>query len=262
MADNSQNNPLANLPKKAGATPPAAKPTPPVNANPSQAVTPSPALPSFLQSKEKSAPKAAPAVKDTKPKDAKAESASAFGPRFWTIASVVSLTVNVVVVIALLAVLALLQRQRINVISLLPDLLGGLYSNFEKMDDAHIVKTIPVNAQIPVQFDLQLNQETTVVLSQNVVINNALVTVNTGGLNITRAAANIVLPQGTSLPIVLNLTVPVNTSIPVNLDVAVDIPLNETDLHEPFVGLQKVVKPLYCLVKSNAKNGKGEAVCK
>ena len=171
------------------------------------------------------------------------------------------MTVNVVVLIVLVVLLVLLQRRQINVISLLPDLLGGLYSNFEKMDNAHITKTIPVSAQIPVKFDLQLNQQTNVVLSENVLINNALVTVNTGGLNITRAAANIVLPAGTSLPVVLNLTVPVDTSIPVNLNVAVDIPLNETQLHEPFVGLGEVVKPLYCLVKMNATNSKGEAIC-
>jgi hypothetical protein len=33
------------------------------------------------------------------------------------------------------------------------------------------------------------------------------------------------------------------------LNVDVDIPLNQTDLHEPFVGLQGVVKPYYCLLE-------------
>jgi hypothetical protein len=249
---------MLRLPKKEGAAP-AVKPQQPVTNNlpkpaGTPAPTPSPALPDFLKAKEKPAPVA-------KVKEADHTSASKVGPIFWTITSVISLTINVVVLLVLLAILALLQQQNLNAISLLPNLLEGLHSNFVKMDEAHITKTIPVSAQIPVKFDLQLNQQTNVVLSQDVLITNALVTVNTGGLNITRAAANIVLPQGTTLPVYLNLTVPVDTSIPVNLNVAVDIPLKDTQLHEPFVGLQNVVKPLYCLVKPNATTTANMAIC-
>jgi hypothetical protein len=141
-------------------------------------------------------------------------------------------------------------------------LLGGLFTNFEKMDRAHITTSIPVETTIPVKFDLQLNQQTNVVLSQAVTINNALVTVRTGGLNIANALTTIVLPQGTNLPIVLNLTVPVDQMVPVVLTVDVDIPLEQTQLHEPFVGLQEVVKPLYCMINPNALDLSGQAVCK
>jgi len=252
MADNSKNNvgdssPMSHLPKREGGAQPSLPKLfqQPVKTNlPPKAVTPAP--PAFTQ------PKAKPV-----PKEAKSGTGSKIGPVFWTITSVISLTVNIVVVVILLAVLSMLQKAKIDVLTLGPDLLGGLYSNFEKMDQAHITKTIPVEATIPVKFDLQLNQQTNVVLSENVAITNALVTVNTGGLNITRAAANIVLPKGTSLPVFLNLTIPVDTTIPVQLNVAVDIPLNETQLHEPFVGLSNVVVPLYCLFKADAQNGKG-----
>jgi len=47
----------------------------------------------------------------------------------------------------------------------------------------------------------------------------------------------------------------------VELNVPVDIALNETDLHEPFTGLQDVVEPLYCLVKRDATNATGELIC-
>jgi hypothetical protein len=91
-----------------------------------------------------------------------------------------------------------------------------------------------------------------VTLSRDVVINGALVTVNTGGLNINNARANIVLPAGTILPIFIqSLDVPVDKTVPAILDVNVDIPLNKTELHEPFVGLQKVVEPYYCLLQPN-----------
>jgi hypothetical protein len=61
-------------------------------------------------------------------------------------------------------------------------------------------------------------------------------------LNIN-APANIVLPAGLELPISLDITVPVDQEVPVVLEVPVDIPLNQTELHDPFVGLQEVVEP-------------------
>jgi len=186
-----------------------------------------------------------------------------FGPPFWTIASVLSLTVNVVLFIVLLMVL--LNARNLNLGSVMDignGLLGGLYTNFEKMDRAHITTTIPVETTIPVKFDLQLNQQTNVVLSQDVTINNALVTVKTGGLNIVNALTTIVLPQGTILPVVLNLTVPVDKMVPVALTVEVDIPLNQTQLHEPFSGLQEVVKPFYCMLNPTVLNLDGQPVCK
>src|SRR4030095_388081 len=168
-----------------------------------------------------------------------------FGPAFWTIASVISLTINVVILIVLLVVLRFLGGPKATV-SLAQDqatgLLGGLYLNFVKMDAASIKTTIHVEKEIPVQFSLNVSGPTDVTLSRDVVITGALVTVNTGGLNINRARADIVLPAGTILPInIQNLVVPVDKTVPAILDVDVNIPLNQTELHEPFVGLQKVV---------------------
>jgi len=186
-----------------------------------------------------------------------------FGPAFWTIASVFSMTVNVILLIVLGVVLTNMKHLNItSVTDLGVGLIGGLYTNFEKMDRAHIITNIPVETTIPVKFDLQLNQQTNVILSQDVTINNALVTVNTGGLNITRALTTIVLPQGTNLPVVLNLTVPVNTTVPVILNVPVDIPLEKTELHDPFLGLRNLVQPYYCLLKPDAMDMNNQPVCK
>lgn len=188
-----------------------------------------------------------------------------FGPPFWTIASVLSLTINLILIIILLVVWLNMQTLGSNVGSAMNignQLLGGLFTNFEKMDRAHITTTIPVETTIPVKFDLQLNQQTNVILSQDVTINNALVTVRTGGMNITNALTTIVLPQGTNLPVVLNLTVPVDQMVPVVLTVDVDIPLEQTQLHEPFVGLQEVVRPFYCMINPGALNLSNQSVCK
>jgi hypothetical protein len=136
-------------------------------------------------------------------------SSSIFGPRLWTIASVLSLTGNIILVLVLIALLVGINRMGLSTSYLLGlgnsllSLPEGLYANFEKMDRASITTEVVVNTTIPVQFDLQLNQQTDVVLSQDVTITNALVTVNTGGLNISRANTTIVLPQGTTLPVFL-----------------------------------------------------------
>ncbi|MGW8249027.1 MAG: hypothetical protein ACWGO1_00165, partial [Anaerolineales bacterium] len=43
-------------------------------------------------------------------------------------------------------------------------------------------------------------------------------------------------------------TIPVQLSVPVDLTVPVDIPLNQTELHEPFIGLRNVVAPYNSLL--------------
>jgi hypothetical protein len=120
------------------------------------------------------------------------------------------------------------------------------------MDAAHIRTTIPVSTEVPAKFDLALNTNTNVVLTEDTHLLNATIyELNAGGmLYIPRAQTNIILPAGTTLPVALNLTVPVDQKIPVNLNVEVDIPLNQTELHEPFVGLREVVSPYHGLLGS------------
>lgn len=174
-------------------------------------------------------------------------------PAFWTIASAISLVVNMVLLGVALVALQQLGAIQLTANDQVSGLLGGLYTNFVKMDEAHIRTTIPIRQSVPAQFTLNVTGATDVVLTRDVTINNALVTVQTGGLNIVNAVATIVLPQGTSLPVnIQGLSVPVDQQIPVAFDVAVDIPLNTTDLHEPFLGLREVVEPWYCLVEPNA----------
>ena len=176
-----------------------------------------------------------------------------FLPAFWTIASLMSITVNIILIVILLLLFQMLGVIQGTAGDKISGLLGGLYTNFVKMDQASIQTSIHVEKEIPVNFTLNVSGPTNVTLSQPVTINGALVTVATGGLNIVNARATIVLPQGVVLPInIENLAVPVSQSVLAVLDVPVNIPLNQTQLHEPFVGLQKVVEPWYCLVEPSA----------
>lgn len=175
------------------------------------------------------------------------------GPAFWTVASVFSLAVN----IFLIAILILVGRELFNLKSLVStQLIGGLYKNFVRMDDAHIVTTIQVEDtiqvkdQIPVVFNLPLQQDTQVVLTRNAPVKNATIFLNGAAVPL-----DIILKEGTALDIRLDMTIPVSQSVPVvlnvpvNLSVPVDIPLNQTELHEPFLGLRDVVAPYNDLLK-------------
>ncbi len=198
------------------------------------------------------------------------------GPAFWTVTGTLSLAVNIILISLLLS----LGRQLFTIKSMVSDqVISGLYTNFVKMDDAHIqtsilvsdtiqVKdsilvndTIQVNDTIPVVFDLPLKQNTTVKLTKDTPLRHTTIY-----LNNTAVPLDLVLPKGTELGINLNMTVPVDQKIPITLNVPVqlkvpvqlnvpvhlavpvDIPLNQTQLHQPFVGLQEVVSPYHNLL--------------
>lgn len=170
------------------------------------------------------------------------------GPAFWTVASVLSLVVNIVLIV----VLILLGRQLffLKETVVTDKLVNGLYDNFVLMDQAHIRTTITVSDTIqvqdtiPVVFDLLLAQKTEVTLTKSTPIQGATIY-----LNGVAVPLDLDLPPGTKLGINLDLVVPVNQvvpvvlNVPVNLQVPVDIALNQTELHEPFVGLQEVLAP-------------------
>jgi hypothetical protein len=187
------------------------------------------------------------------------------GPAFWTTASLISLSVN----LALLVILILVGRQLFALKSLVADqLVGGLHQNFIAMDEAHIrttilvEDTIVVQDTIPVVFDLPLSTDTTVVLVNSTPIKNATIFMNGSAVPM-----NLILPAGTPLNINLELTVPVSQTLPVTLNVPVrmeipvDIALNETDLHEPFVGLQNVVAPYDQLLSDLPGSWKKTPLC-
>lgn len=190
-----------------------------------------------------------------------------FGPAFWTITGLLSLVVNIILIVLVIVLYGQIARMQVSLsrvselMSLPIETVSGLYENFVKMDAAHIRTEIPITMQVPVKFDILINQQVDVVLSQDTPINGARITLTTGGLNITNAPANVVLPAGTHLPITLVLTVPVDKQVPVSMTVPVDIPLNTTDLHIPFVGLQDVIRPLYCLLDPEAIGADGLPIC-
>jgi hypothetical protein len=154
-------------------------------------------------------------------------------------------------IIILLFLLQMLGAIQITANDKVSGLLGGLYNNFVKMDQATISRVIPVDANIPLNITVPVQATTRITLAETVTIPNAHVRINTGALNID-ADAVVTLPANTPLMVNLDFPLNVQNTIPIHLDVPVNIPLNETQLHEPFVGLRQVVEPWYCLVEPNA----------
>ncbi len=180
-------------------------------------------------------------------------------PVFWTAASIISLLFNLILLIFVISLLRMFGS--LNAASVGPGLLGGLYTNFERMDQAHIKTTIPIQTAIPLDLSVPVQTTTSISLAKDVSIPGAHVKINTPLFNID-APANVTLPAGTSLDVAMSFTLPVKGEVPVNLDVPVDIALQNTDLHPAITGLQDTLRPLYCMVTPSAQTLSGEPVCK
>jgi hypothetical protein len=139
-------------------------------------------------------------------------------------------------------------------------LLGGLYNNFVLMDQATISTNIPVQAAVPLNLTVPVDRsestllETEIKLSRQATISGVRVQINQPGTEFRLdSSATITLPKDTILTVYIQrFDIPVQGSVPIDLTVPVNIPLNQTQLHQPFTGLQQVVEPYYCLVEPNA----------
>jgi len=264
-------SPLSRLPQRRpfAETAPPVQPTPlpatQATASQARAQTPPPTSPPASSPQEVSSPQAVSSQRVRGPNgEASSRRGLKLGPPFWTVTGILSLVVNAILIAVLLVLyntLGQLQNLQGTASNIGASVLGGMYSNFEKMDRATIKTVIPVDAQIPLDISVPVQTTTQITLAETVNIPNAQVVINTGGLNIN-SNARVTLPAGTPLMVNLNFNLPVQTTIPVHLEVPVNIPMAETELHEPFVGLQEVVRPWYCIVEPNAFSLNGQAICR
>ncbi|MFZ4826583.1 MAG: hypothetical protein ACOYLB_04450 [Phototrophicaceae bacterium] len=165
----------------------------------------------------------------------------AIGLVFWRFMVIFSFVVNIILVLVLAVLLLLIFQIKNQVAS---PLLTGLHSSFVGLNEATIDWTIPVRDTVPVVFNLPLEQNTVVVLTDNVplVVSANIELPGIGNLN--NAQVNLTLPKGLPLPVALDLDVPVNTDLDIALDVRAVIPLSETQLQDPFENLRLLFEPL------------------
>jgi hypothetical protein len=123
-------------------------------------------------------------------------------------------------------------------------MVSGVNDSFTEINEAHIVRSIHVEDTIPINFDLPVSTTTEVTIIEPVpmaVPTNFVLPGDGGTINGT---VFFELPTGTVLPVQLDIMVPVRQSVPVELSVEVDIPIDETELDEPFDKLRSIFGPL------------------
>jgi hypothetical protein len=188
-----------------------------------------------------------------------------FKPAFWTVTAIFSLLVNSLFI----AFLIIFGHYLFEFKALVADgLVTELSNNLALMDKAHIVTTVPVETTVqlqdnlPVVFDLPINQSTQLSLSENTQISGAYIY-----LNNTPVLTDLTIPAGTPIQANLDMTIPVSQSIPVDVTVPVsllvplDVPIDQTDLHQSIVGLQGAIEPYKVLLTSEFNSNKDFPLC-
>jgi hypothetical protein len=188
-----------------------------------------------------------------------------FFPAFWTVACIFSLLVNLI----LIALLVSFGHYFFQLKSIVYDgLVTGASNSLEMMDQAHIVTTVPVKTTVqlldnlPVIFDLQIDQSTQLTLAEDTRIKGAYIY-----LNNTAVTTDLTLPANTAIQANFNMNVPVSTSVlvdiavPINMQIPVDIAIDQTDLHQSIAGLQGAIEPYKAVLGSSFNSPKEFLMC-
>ena len=168
--------------------------------------------------------------------------------RFWEAAKNISLILSMIVNLLLIIVIAVLLSQIGSLKTTLASVLGQIDSSFETLGQTVIRDTITINQQVPVQFDLLLNQNTIVTTLQPVPITTQAY-FSLGPYGAINGTVSLNLPPGTRLPVHLEMTVPVSNSIPVVFDQPVAIPVYTRGMGPVVDKLRAALAPLISLIK-------------
>jgi hypothetical protein len=124
------------------------------------------------------------------------------------------------------------------------DTVGGVNTLMVDFESAVITRTISIHKDIPVRFDVPLDKNLTVQLTDDVSINRPTSFVLPAGGGQINGRVYLELPQGQDLPVHMQTTVEVSQTLPVQMDVNVAIPLNETELGDVIAQLKDLLEPL------------------
>lgn len=185
-----------------------------------------------------------PRPKKVKPERSKLKSDKS-GQGIWRVVALGSFALNILFLVLILMIGVRLFNFKTVVVE---PLLEGVYLAVGEMDDIEVQTEVEVRSDVPVVFDLALQRDTMVTLSQPTRIEDAYLSIRSATFSVD-APTTIDLPIGTQLPITLDLTVPVNTTIPIELSVPVDLALTETEMQPAIQAIQELVEPYKQLVE-------------
>jgi hypothetical protein len=167
-----------------------------------------------------------------------------------------SFLLNLVLITVVVLLVALMFQWRQQILSTTVGVQGFARTNVtelrdvvQKLQEAHIRTTIPLNEPLPLKgsgVTVPVDQVTVVTLQEPVPLNLAGADIDLGAGNRLRANnISLVLPQGTPLKIALKMDIPLDdVTIPVKLNVPVDIAMKDTELAPQFRRLGEVVDRL------------------
>ncbi|HEY88313.1 MAG TPA: hypothetical protein G4N98_01080 [Thermoflexia bacterium] len=164
---------------------------------------------------------------------------------FWTafknFAIIFSFVVNFILVLVLLLSPGPLLMAKAQLVE---PLLGDLDEAFRALGDTDIQTTVDIDDEIPVQFTLQLDQVTDVILVEPVPLNVPATFQLPGWGGAINGTVSLNLPVSMTLPVALSLEVPVDESVPVQMEVDVVIGLNEAGMGPAIDQLRGVFSPI------------------
>ena len=132
-------------------------------------------------------------------------------------------------------------------------LIADVNSMMDGLESAVITRTIPISQTIPVRFDLPLDKNINVTLTDGVQLSRPTTFILPGGGGQINGTVYLALPRGLNLPVHMAMTVPVSQPLPVQMDVEVAIPLSETELGPVIEQLKDLLMPYMDLLDEALK---------
>jgi len=175
-------------------------------------------------------------------------------PRLWNafknVAILFSFLVNIVLVIA--AAILVLQADSILSVKteIAEPLLADLDQAFAALEQTAIQSTVYITDTIPFVFDLSLEHNADVILTQPVPLYVPAQFVLPGGGGTINGSVSLSLPQGQALPVALAISAPVSTTVPVIMEIPVTIELSEAGMGPAIEQLRTVFRPVTSFVQS------------
>jgi len=167
-------------------------------------------------------------------------------PTLWKAMILTSFLINLILIAVIIYLLGFVLQNRRSIGTTTQNIAGNvqeLQDVVVQLQEAHIVRTIKLDQQLPINLNVPIDTTTIVTTTAPVPI-HAPADIDLGPFGQLHPNVNMDLPSGTVLSIALKLNVPLSTQIPVKLDVPVDIPMKETALAPQFKRLGAVLNRL------------------